>query len=234
MDKNKLIVCIGRQLGSGGLVVARRLAERFGCQLYDRRLLDLAAKESGFNEKVFEHGDENKSLLGSLFHQCVMHLSETFYSNNLSPEALYKFQSEAIRHAAEAGRCVFVGRTADYVLRDNPNMVSVFIAANDDDRIERVRQRLGCGHDTAVSTIDKADERRASYYGFYTNKVWGAAASYDVCLNSSLLGIDGTVEAVAGIIDNLISDKSDKSDNLDNSDAARPASDKSDKSDQRK
>lgn len=197
---DNLIICLGRQLGSGGLIIARKLAERFGAQLYDRRLLDLAAKESGFKEEVFERSDERPTLLGSLFHQCVLHLSETYYSNNLSPEALYKFQSDAIRHAAEKGPCVFVGRTADYVLRDSPNMVSVFIAANTEDRIERISQRLHCDRQTAIRTIDKGDEKRATYYGFYTNKVWGAAASYDICLNSSLLGIDGTVEMVAEII----------------------------------
>lgn len=196
-----LIINVGRQLGSGGRVIARRLADDFGCGFYDRELLNLAAKESGFSEKFFEQNDENHGLFRSLFHAHVTHMSDvSFYNNRLSQESLFKFQSDAIRHAADEGPCVFVGRCADYVLRDHRRMVSIFITADMEDRIGRVMERHGCGHDEAMKIINKGDRQRASYYDYYTGKVWGHSESYDLCVNSSLLGIDRTVEFIAGFI----------------------------------
>ena len=122
MDNKKIIINVGRQLGSGGLVIARKLAEDFGCSFYDKELLNLAAKESGFSEKFFEQNDEKKGFFRSLFHIHAPFMSDNnFYNNKLSQESLFQFQSDAIRKAAEAGSCVFVGRCADYVLRDFDN-----------------------------------------------------------------------------------------------------------------
>ena len=116
---DKIIINVGRQIGSGGHIIAEKLAEDFGCKCYDRELLNLAAKESGFSEKFFEQNDEQKGFFKSLFHSHLPFLSDNnFYHNDFSQEGLYKFQSDAIRKAADQGNCVFVGRTADYVLRD--------------------------------------------------------------------------------------------------------------------
>lgn len=123
MSEKKIIINVGRQLGSGGRDIAKMLAQHFGCKYYDRELLNLAAKESGFSEKFFEQNDEQKGFFKSLFHLNVPFLgSANFYNNNLSQESLFKFQSDAIRKAADEGSCVFVGRCADYVLRDYPAM----------------------------------------------------------------------------------------------------------------
>lgn len=121
MDK-KLIINIGRQIGSGGRIIAKMLAEEFDCQFFDREILNLAAKESGFSEKFFEQNDEQKGFLKSHFHIHLPMLADNnFYKSNFSQESLYQFQSDAIREVAEKyPRCVFVGRTADYILRDNP------------------------------------------------------------------------------------------------------------------
>ncbi|MDE6353933.1 MAG: cytidylate kinase-like family protein [Prevotella sp.] len=205
---SKIIINIGRQLGSGGREIAARLAENLGCKFYDRELLNLAAKESGFCEKFFEQNDENRGFLRSLFHLHIPHISDVnFYSNNLSQENLFKFQSDAIRHAAEEGSCVFVGRCADYVLRDRNDVVNIFITANLECRIQRICNRNGCDEDTARRLIEKGDRSRADYYNYYTGKTWGHGASYDLCINSSLLGPERTEEFIREFVVSCLKNK---------------------------
>lgn len=201
MSEKKIIINVGRQLGSGGRDIAKMLAQRFGCKYYDRELLNLAAKESGFSEKFFEQNDEQKGFFKSLFHLNVPFLgSANFYNNNLSQESLFKFQSDAIRRAADEGPCVFVGRCADYVLRDYPNRVDVFITANLADRVALVSSRLGCDEATAKKKIASGESERSTYYNYYTGKEWGHSASYDLCINSSLLGLEGTADFISEFI----------------------------------
>lgn len=196
-----MIINVGRQLGSGGRTIASRLAERFNCRFYDRELLNLAAKESGFCEEFFERNDENKNFFKTIFHLHVPHLSDgNFYNNNLSQESLFKFQSDAIRKAAESGACVFVGRCADYVLRDRTDVVNIFVTANTDDRINRICGRDGLDEAEARKRISKGDSERASYYNYYTGKKWGHSESYDLCVNSSVLGMSGTVDYISRFI----------------------------------
>lgn len=194
---NKIIINIGRQLGSGGRVIGRMLADDFGCKFYDRELLNLAARESGFSEEFFEQNDENRGFFRSLFHIHVPHVSDcSFYNNKLSQESLFKFQSDAIQRAAQEGSCVFVGRCADYVLRDRKDVVNIFITADMDRRIRQVCERSGCDRATARKIIAKGDSCRAAYYNYYTGKTWGHSESYDLCINSSLMGIERTEEFV--------------------------------------
>lgn len=198
---DKIIINVGRQIGSGGRIIAKMLADEFGCKFYDKELLNLAAKESGFNEKFFEQNDEQKGFLRSMFHVRVPLMGEhNFYKNNFSQDSLYQFQSEAIRKAANEGSCVFVGRTADYVLRDYKNTVSVFITANLDHRIQRVCKRHSFDQATARKYIHSKEDNRASYYNYYTGKKWGNSESYDLCINSSLLGIEETEKFIAEFI----------------------------------
>lgn len=198
---DKIIINVGRQIGSGGRIIAKMLADEFGCKFYDKELLNLAAKESGFNEKFFEQNDEQKGFLRSMFHVRVPLMGEhNFYKNNFSQDSLYQFQSEAIRKAANEGSCVFVGRTADYVLRDYKNTVSVFITANLDHRIQRVCKHHGFDRATARKYIHSKEDNRASYYNYYTGKKWGNSESYDLCINSSLLGIEETEKFIAEFI----------------------------------
>lgn len=201
MENKKIIINVGRQIGSGGRIIAKMLADEFGCKFYDKELLNLAAKESGFNEKFFEQNDEQKGFLKSLFHVHVPLMGESnFYKNNFSQDSLYQFQCEAIRKAAEVGSCVFVGRTADYVLRDSKDTVSVFITANLDHRIQRVCKRHGFDRATARKYIHSKEEDRASYYNYYTGKKWGHSESYDLCVNSSILGLEETEKFIASFI----------------------------------
>ncbi len=190
-----MIINVGRQLGSGGRTIASRLAERFNCRFYDRELLNLAAKESGFCEEFFE----------TIFHLHVPHLSDgNFYNNNLSQESLFKFQSDAIRKAAESGACVFVGRCADYVLRDRTDVVNIFVTANTEDRINRICGRDGLDEAEARKRISKGDSERSSYYNYYTGKKWGYSESYDLCVNSSVLGMSGTVDYISRFIEQAL------------------------------
>lgn len=208
MNNNKhIIINIGRQLGSGGRIIAKKLAEKFQCGFYDRELLNLAAKESGFNAKFFEKNDEKKGFLESLFHIRAPFVGDNcFYNNKLSQESLFQFQSDAIRKAAENGSCVFVGRCADYILRDFDNVLNIFITANADERVARVRERHGCSVEEAKKTIEKIEGCRSSYYNYYTGKQWGFSASYDLCVNSSILGIDGTTEYLTDFIERRFKD----------------------------
>lgn len=200
--EEKLIINVGRQLGSGGRIIAKMLAEEFDCKFYDREILNIAARESGFSEKFFEENDEQKGFLKSHFH---IHLpllgSNDFYKNDFSQESLYQFQSDAIRDAAEKNpRCVFVGRTADYVLRDNKAVVNVFITANMDFRAENVSKRRGCTVEEARKIIENGESERAKYYNYYTGKTWGHSESYDLCVDASILGLEATKDFIAEFI----------------------------------
>ena len=200
MDK-KIIINVGRQIGSGGRIIAKMLAEKFCCEFYDRELLNLAAKESGFSEKFFEQNDEHKTFMKSLFNIHVSHISDgNFYSNKFTQEGLFQFQSDAIRKAADAGSCVFVGRCSDYVLRDYDNVVNIFITADMENRIDRVCEREGCDRETARKRITNRQQERASYYNYYTGKIWGHSESYDLCVNSSILGLEATAEYIENFI----------------------------------
>lgn len=197
----KIIINVGRQIGSGGHIIAEKLAEDFGCKCYDRELLNLAAKESGFSEKFFEQNDEQKGFFKSLFHTHLPFLSDNnFYHNDFSQEGLYKFQSDAIKRAADEGNCVFVGRTADYVLREYDNVVNVFITADIEDRVKAVSERKGITPEAARKFISNHESERASYYNYYTGKQWGHSESYDLCINSSLLGMEATEKFIAEFI----------------------------------
>ncbi|MBR5989434.1 MAG: cytidylate kinase-like family protein [Prevotella sp.] len=196
-----IIINVGRQLGSGGHDIGRMLALDFGAKYYDRELLNLAAKESGFSEKFFEENDERKGFLKGLFNVQTSHFSgSSLYKSNFSQESLFQFQSDAIRKAAAESSCVFVGRCADYVLRDLPNVVNIFVTASMDYRIRQIMNKQHLDEEAARNYIEKRENQRAEYYNYYTGKRWGYAASYDLCIDSSVLGIVETEKLIAEFI----------------------------------
>ena len=201
MDKDHIIINVGRQLGSGGHDIGRMLALDFNARYYDRELLNLAAKESGFSEKVFEQNDEKKGFLKGLFNLQASHFNGgSIYKSNISQESLFQFQSDAIIKAAKEGSCVFVGRCADYVLRDFPNIVNIFITASLDYRVEQIMNKQSLDEDAARTFIEKREDQRAEYYNYFTGKKWGHAASYDLCIDSSILGLVETEKIIADFI----------------------------------
>ena len=195
------IICIGRQLGSGGHDIGRMLSLDFHAEYYDKEILKLAAQESGFSKEFFDQNDELHGFLRSVFHARTSHLSgNNFYQNNFSQESLFKFQSDAIRKAAAKGACVFVGRCADYVLRDFNNVVSVFITASLQFRVDNLVNRQGVAPSEARKLIEQGERRRAEYYNYYTGKRWGGAESYNLCVDSSILGFVETEKLIAAFI----------------------------------
>lgn len=203
MDNNKhIIICVGRQLGSGGHDIARMLAMDFNAKYYDQEILNLAAKESGISEKFFEQNDEQRGIFRSLFHLRATPVSDdNMYQNKFSQETLFKFQSDAILKAAGEGSCVFVGRCADYVLRERKDVVSVFITASKRFRIDQVIARHpNMTVPEANKFINQCESKRAAYYNYYTGKKWGDASSYNLCIDCSVMGLQATEHFVADFI----------------------------------
>ena len=194
-----LVITIGRECGSGGRLIGNRLAEKLNIKCYDKELLTLAAKKSGLCEEIFESHDEKPT--SSFLYSLVMDTYSFGYSSAGFTDMpmnhkIFLAQFEAIKKLASEGPCVMVGRCADYALADNPDCFSVFVHANLDWRINRIAQKYNKNAKEAKDMINKTDKSRSSYYNYYTNKKWGSADSYNLCLDSSKLGIDGTAKAI--------------------------------------
>ncbi|MBQ4386371.1 MAG: cytidylate kinase-like family protein [Prevotella sp.] len=201
MNNSHIIICVGRQLGSGGHDIARMLALDFNAKYYDQELLNLAAKESGISEKFFEQNDEQRGIFRSLFHLHASHVGDNnLYANNFSQENLFKFQSDAILKAADEGSCVFVGRCADYVLRERRDVVSVFVTASMEFRVQQIMAKQKLEHAAARKYIEQREAKRAAYYNYYTGKRWGVAESYDLCIDTSVLGLQATEKFIADFV----------------------------------
>lgn len=199
----KFVINIGRQLGSGGREIGEKLASQFGIAFYDKELIQLASKESGLGKQFFEQVDEKKrhSFIGGLLGLRTNLSNEVYVNNYLSNETFFKIQSDVIRKLAAEKSCLFVGRCADYILRDHPRCINVFITADEEDRVKRVARDQKLTAEKALEVIEKTDKKRAGYYNYYSNKVWGAAGSYHLCINSSVLGIDETVAFISRFIE---------------------------------
>jgi len=189
----KILISIGRQFGSGGRMVALAVGEKLGVSVYDSELISKAAQESGFSRDLFTKSDERRSIFSSsgFFGSGRYSLTENYVSEN----ELFKIQSEVIRSTAEKGSAIFVGRCSDYILREMDCM-DVFITAPLQKRIERVCERSGLDEREAEKLIERRDHTRESYYNYFTFGNWGQASNYDICLDSSVLGTEGTAEMI--------------------------------------
>ena len=197
------IYTIGREFGSGGKQVGEKLAERLGIKLYDKELLQQAAKDSGFCEEIFENHDEKPT--NSFLYSLVM---DTYSVSGYSAapfldmplnHKVFLAQFETIKKIAEQESCVIVGRCADYALAENPDCINVFIHADMDFRLKRIKadsDKEFKDDNKVIDFINKTDKKRANYYNYYSSKKWGDARSYDFCLDSSILGIDKTVDMI--------------------------------------
>lgn len=199
--ESPIVITIGRQFGSGGRELGRKLADRLGYKYYDKELLNEAAKRAGVSREFFEKRDERfPTFLNGIFSFAFGLNSVTCYagSTSISDDSLYRAQSDFIHSLADEGSCVIVGRTADYVLRDHDRLVNLFVHAPAEDCVKRIMARSE-EHLTADKAHDKAkkiNKLRANYYNFYTDKTWGAAESYDLSINTSLMPMDDVVELV--------------------------------------
>ena len=194
------IYTIGREFGSGGKQVGEKLAERLGIKLYDKELLQQAAKDSGFCEEIFENHDEKPT--NSFLYSLVM---DTYSVSGYSAapfldmplnHKVFLAQFETIKKIAEQESCVIVGRCADYALAENPDCINVFIHADMDFRIRNICKKLDVTDNKARDIINKTDKQRASYYKYYTSKKWGDAKSYNLSLDAGKIGIDNCVEMI--------------------------------------
>ena len=190
------VIAIGRQPGSGGKEIAEKLATRLGIKFYDKKLLEVAARESGLDTTVFENADEREShtFIGNMFsiHGSIANVLSG--GSCMDADQLFSIQSEAIRSLGERESCVIVGRCAEYVLRDHPRMTSIFITADMESRIRYVMNHDNVEREKAIETIEKGDKRRRQYHDYYATTRWGEARGYDLCINASHMGIEGTTE----------------------------------------
>jgi len=194
-----MIITIGRQYGSAGYEIGKKLAEDLGVKLYDKEMLKRAAKESGLCEELFETHDEkptNSFLYSLVMDTYSLGYSSSSYADMPINHKVFLAQFDAIKKIADEGPCVLVGRCADYALTDRKDVIHVFIYADMEQRIRRIATKYDLTNAKAKDMIIKADKKRSSYYNYYTNKEWGDAKGYDLCLNSAKLGIDGTVKVI--------------------------------------
>ncbi|WP_291529971.1 AAA family ATPase [Bacteroides sp. UBA939] len=200
----KFVVNIGRQLGSGGKEIGEKLAARLGIDFYDKELITLASKESGLCRELFEKADERASqgVIGGLFGMRFPFVGEGVLpaQNCLSDDALFKVQSDVIRRLAAEKSCLFVGRCADYILREHPCCINIFIFSSQEARIQRLRALHHISEEEAKSMISKADKKRSEYYNYYSYKTWGVAATYHLCIDSSVLGVEKTIDFIEDFV----------------------------------
>lgn len=200
----KIIITIGRQFGSGGRYVGRLLAEKLNIPFYDKELLSEAAKASGICEEIMEDHDEKptRSLLFSLVTGMQHHMGTgNFYMDMPLNHRIFLAQFDAIRNLAAEGSCVIVGRCADYVLREDPDTVRVFVKADMPSKIARAVKYYGVEEDKAEERIRKADKQRASYYNYYATATWGDIENYDLVADTGVLGVEGAVELIAKFLE---------------------------------
>ena len=193
MEK-KLIINIGRQFGGGGLGVASELGRKLEIPVYDRELIAKAAQDSGFSAALFEQSDEKRRIfsLSAIFTSIYSSPTE----NYMSDKGLFEIQCGTIRRIAEQGSAIIVGRCSDYILRDLDCTLNVFLTSPLEERVKRICERHGLSEEKAEALILQKDKAREEYYNYYTFGNWGVASTYDLCIDSSILGIEGTADFI--------------------------------------
>ena len=204
MAKTNTIITIGRQFGSAGREIGRVVAKHLDIKLYDKEMLNRAAQESGLCKELFETHDEKPT--NSFLYSLVMDTYSLGYSSGSYTDMpinhkVFLAQFDAIKKISDEGPCILVGRCADYALEEYDNVLSIFIHADLDARVRRIARIYDLTDAKAKELIVKTDKKRSSYYNYYSNKRWGDVNSYDMCLNSSMLGIEGTAEAIEKLVE---------------------------------
>lgn len=194
----KAIVTISREYGSGGREIGKKLAEKLGVPFYDKELIELAAKQSGIDTELFEENDERTSMGFQLLNTIGFTLGSpiTGISEMSLSDRMFLIQTEIIEQIAEKEPCVIVGRCADYILGERDDVLNVFIHADMEERVNRAKNDYHLDDKDVEGTIVKTDKRRANYYNYYTDRKWGRADNYDICLNSSTFGVERCVAII--------------------------------------
>ncbi|MBR3761581.1 MAG: cytidylate kinase-like family protein [Lachnospiraceae bacterium] len=196
------IITIGRQYGSGGREIGKKLAEKLGIPYFDKELLARVAKESGFCEEMIRNHDERPT--NSFLYNVVMDTYSFGYNTAFvdmpMSQKVFLAQFDTVKKIAAEGSCVIVGRCADYALSDYPQCLNLFIYGKEDAKAKRISERHNVSISQAREMCVKKDKQRQSYYNYYSNKKWGRADSYDLCIDSGKLGVDGTVDFIIEFI----------------------------------
>ncbi len=201
-ENNNYVITIARQYGSGGREVGVHLAELLGIKAYDRELITMAAQKSGMSSEILDHADEKatNSLLYTLALGSSYYGAASIGTDVPINDKLFITQSQIIRDLAASEPCIVIGRCSDYVLRNTPARFSVFIYAPVEARIQRVIERGAAKTEKeARDLISRTDKRRINYYNYYTGRKWGNPDNYNMMLDSSFLGIDGSARAIADV-----------------------------------
>lgn len=185
-----MIITLGRQHGSNGHDIARKLAEELGYKCYDKEIVDEAAANSGFSKEIFDSYDE-KRVAAYIVPTHYIGMNEGFHLNMQVAAA----QFEAIRSLAEKGNSIFVGRCADYILRNREDVIRIFIMGNKETRIKTMMARRDLTYEQAKKLIKEVDKDRASYYKYHTDQIWGESENYDLCIDSRI-GVDASVKVI--------------------------------------
>lgn len=202
----KTVITIGRQFGSGGREIGEKLAQAYDIKYYDKELIARAAKESGFCEEILMNHDERPT--NSFLYNLVIdtysfgYNSSSFVDMPMS-QKVFLAQFDTIKKIADEGPCVIVGRCADYALEGRDNVINLFIYADEEFRVRKIMEQYSMDENKARDNLVKKDKQRASYYNYYTNRKWGRAESYDLCINSSVLGIDGSVKLIKQFVEDF-------------------------------
>ena len=196
MEK-QFVITIARGFGSYGKTIGKRLSEELDIPYYDRDLLRLASEESGIHERLFGQADEK--VRRNLFRRSNVYQGDVLPPESgefVSDDNLFNYQAKVIKKLADQGSCIIVGRCADYVLRDRKDLIRVFVWANRESCIETVMKLYGLERREAERLIEKTDKNRSTYYRYYVGREWDNARNYDLCLNSSDLGLDKCIEII--------------------------------------
>lgn len=195
--KSYPVITISRQYGSGGRDIGLALAKKLGIPYYDNELITMAAKESGFAPELFKNADQNAS--NSLLFSLSMYGTTTGTFNMPLGDQVFLIQSDIIKKVAGEGPCIIIGRCADYILRELPNCLSVFLHAPLEHRLEHAIDSYGAAPLKAKDIVLKTDKKRAVYYTHFTGEKWGVAENYHVAVNTARLGIQGTADLLASV-----------------------------------
>ncbi|MBO5845563.1 MAG: cytidylate kinase-like family protein [Clostridia bacterium] len=202
---SKLVITIARGFGSGGRTIGKMLAQRLDCDCYDNDLIKLASEESGINLELFGRADEKVKT--SLFKRYNRSYGEYVLSPDssdfVSDDNLFNYQAKIIRDIADKKDCIIIGRCGDFILRNNPDVIRLFIYADEETCVKNVVELYGMMPSEAKKTIDKIDKSRAAYYKYYTDKNWYDVANYDLCVNTSGIGFEKAVDIIVDYINRV-------------------------------
>ena len=201
-----MVITISRQFGTGGVEIGKNLAKMLGYDYFDKEIIEMASEKSGISEEMFERAEkEHNSFLYSLATANYAGYTTSIFNADISnSDNLFVIQSNVIREVAKKGNCVIVGRCGNQVLADEPHVLKVYLHADKAYRVNRVMTNLNVSQKEAESLVKKTDKKRASYYNFFTGGTWGNAGEYDVCLNASVVGLEGTADIIRILAEKLV------------------------------